>query len=89
MVRNILAGGRVIHGTYCAASDISCASAVASADVINESGNYTVDKRGKQLWDALGLTTDPGGFFDIVAVVHTTAVTTGTGKIYVDCQFVY
>lgn len=33
-----------------------------------------VDKR---IWDALGLTSDPGGFFDLVAVVHTTAITTG------------
>jgi hypothetical protein len=71
------------------ASDINCASAVASADYVNESGNYTPDLRQKQLWDALGLTSDPGGYFDIVAVVHTTDVTTGTGKIYVDCQFVY
>jgi hypothetical protein len=48
-----------------------------------------VNKRQKQLWDALGLTSDPGGFIDVVAVVHTTDVTTGTGNIYVDCQFVY
>jgi hypothetical protein len=71
------------------ASDIDCAAAVVSADYINESGNYPVNKRQKQLWDALGLTSDPGGFIDVVAVVHTTAVTTGTGNIYVDCQFVY
>lgn len=30
-----------------------------------------------QLWQALGLTSDPGGYFDIVATVHTTAITTG------------
>jgi hypothetical protein len=42
----------------------------------------------KHLWDALGLTSDPGGFFDIVAVVHTTAITTGTGKIYLACEYV-
>lgn len=71
------------------AADIDCASAVALADKVNQSGNYTADKRQKQLWDALGLTSDPGGFIDVVAVVHTTDVTTGTGKIYVDCQFVY
>jgi hypothetical protein len=59
------------------ASDIDAASAVGITDVTNESGNYTIDKRNKHLWDALGLTSDPGGFFDIVAVCHTTAVTTG------------
>lgn len=71
------------------ASDIDCASAVKSIDEINESGNYTWALRQKQLWDALGLTSDPGGFFDVVAVVHTTDVTTGTGKLGVSVLYVY
>lgn len=70
------------------ASDIDCASAVAKASIINESGNNAADKRGKALWDALGLTSDPGGMFDIVAVCHTTAVTTGTGKVGLEARFV-
>ena len=71
------------------ASDIDCASAVASADKVNESGNNTLAKRQQQLWEALGLTSDPGGFIDVVAVVHTTDVTTGTGKLGVSALFVY
>ena len=70
------------------ASDIDCASAVKSLDEINESGNYTLAMRNKELWDAAGLATNPGGYFDIVAVVHTTDVTTGTGKLGVDALFV-
>ena len=70
------------------ASDVDLTSAVTPTDVTNESGNYTPDKRNKRLWDALGLTSDPGGFFDIVAVVHTTAITTGTGKIYLACEYI-
>lgn len=70
------------------ASDIDCASAVARTDVTNESGNNTLDKRGKELWDALGLSADPGGFIDVVAVIHTTDVTTGTGKLGVSVTFV-
>ena len=70
------------------ASDVDLASAVVPTDVTNESGNYTIDKRGKHLWDALGLTSDPGGYFDIVGVVHTTAITTGTGKIFLSCSYV-
>jgi len=62
------------------ASAIDCASAVAATDVTNESGTYTLDKRTQPLWQAAGLSSDPGGFFDIVASVITTAVTTGTGK---------
>ena len=71
------------------ASDIDCTSAVVPTDKTNESGNYTIDKRVKQLWDALGLTTDPGGYFDIVAVIHTTDVTTVTGKMQIRVGFVY
>jgi hypothetical protein len=61
------------------ATDIDCSSAVAKGDYTNQSGNYTADKRNLPLWKACGLTADPGGNFDIVGTVHTTAVTTGTG----------
>jgi hypothetical protein len=62
------------------ATAIDCASAVTPTEVINESGTNTLDKRIQPLWQALGLTADPGGNIDIVATVVTTAVTTGTGK---------
>lgn len=63
------------------ATDIDCAAAVVPTEIVNESGTYTLDKRVKPIWEAVGLTADPGGHFDIVATVHTTAVTTGTGKL--------
>ncbi len=62
-------------------SSIDCASAVARTDITNEAGFYPIDKRHQPLWQALGLASDPGGNFDIVASVITTAVTTGTGRI--------
>lgn len=62
------------------ASAIDCASAVTPTEVVNESGTNTLDKRAQPIWQAAGLTSDPGGCFDIVASVITTAVTTGTGK---------
>ncbi len=61
------------------ASAIDCASAVVITESVNESGTYTIDKRVQPLWQAVGLSTDPGGYFDLVATVVTTAVTTGTG----------
>lgn len=70
------------------ANDIDCTSAVTKADYTNQSGNYTPDLRNQPLWQAAGLSTDPGGMFDIVATVHTTAVTTGTGKIRSDVEYV-
>lgn len=69
------------------ASDIDCASAVLLADFINESGNNPPQNRNKELWDALALTSDPKGYFDLVAVVHTTAITTGAKRIGAQVDF--
>lgn len=63
------------------ASQINCASAVAITDEINQAGTFPMSKRVQPLWQAAGLASDPGGYFDIVATVDTTAVTTGTGVI--------
>lgn len=67
-------------------SAVSAASAVAMTDITNESGNYTVANRNKELWDALALTSDPGGFFDIV-FVSTNTITAGA-LFGVEVQFV-
>lgn len=74
-----LAGGAIDSDFF--ASDVDAASAVAQLDVTNESGNYPLNKRNQPIWKASGLSADPGGFFDVVATVHTTAITTGTGKL--------
>ena len=63
------------------ALDIDCSSAVAQTDETFQNaataGAYNQSFINKRLWDALALASDPGGFFDIVAVCHTTAITTG------------
>ena len=69
--------------------DIDCTSAVAQGDyTYNGTALYTLDKRAMPLWQAAGLATDPGGFFDVTATVHTTTVTTGTGKLGVNVTYV-
>jgi hypothetical protein len=62
------------------ASAVALTSASGPTDVTNESGTYTPDKRNQPLWQAAGLSADPGGYFDIVGTI-TTAITTGTGKM--------
>lgn len=69
------------------ATDVDLAAKVQPTDVTFESGTYTFDKWFQPLWQALGLSSDPGGFIDIVATVHTTDVTTGTGKLYLRTSF--
>lgn len=58
------------------ASAVIVTNAVAITEVTNESGTYTIDKRVQPLWQAVGLSSDPGGYFDIVGTI-TTNVTTG------------
>jgi len=74
----LLAAAAISQALFASAVDLT--SAVGITDVTNESGSYTIDKRVQPLWQAAGLTSDPGGYFDIVGTV-TTAVTTGTGRI--------
>ena len=61
---------------FIATDGLVATSAVALADYTNSSGNYTINLRNTELWSCCGLTTDPGGFFDLVYIC-TTAVTTG------------
>lgn len=70
------------------ASDVDLASLVQPTDITNESGTYTIDKWNLPLWLALGLASDPGGYFDIVGTVHTTAITTGGGIAGLSVEFV-
>lgn len=77
--------GLVVSASLFAAA-VSLAAA-SSADVTNAGGTYTLDKRTQPLWQAAGLTADPGGFLDIVATLST-AITTGTGKTGVRVEYV-
>lgn len=70
------------------ATVVDLASAVQPTDITNESGTYTMDKWNQPLWQAVGLSSDPGGFFDIVATVKTTDITTGTGILGLSVRFV-
>jgi len=73
----LLAANAISQALFASAVTIT---AVSVTDVTNESGTYTPLKRNQPLWQAAGLSTDPGGYFDIVGTV-TTAITTGTGKM--------
>ena len=48
-------------------------------------GNITGANLGKRLWEDAGLTTDPGGMFDIVVV--TTATNSGAGQFNMTVDF--
>lgn len=79
------------NGVAFFASDIDLTSASGYVDetVQNQAtgGANTPALVNTPLWQAVGLTSDPGGFFDIVATVHTTAITTGA-LLGASCSFV-
>lgn len=68
------------------ASAVVVSTAVVITEVTNESGTYTIDKRTQPLWQAVGLTADPGGYFDIVGTL-TTAFTTATGRMGLTAEY--
>lgn len=68
------------------ASGQSVASALSKSNVTNQSGNYPLNKQEQPLWQAAGLTADPGGTLDIVVLV-TTSLTAG-GLIGLEVQYV-
>lgn len=67
------------------ASAVVCSSAVAKTEVTNEAGFYTMAKRNQPIWQAAGLTSDPGGFFDVVATPTNTVTVGGV----MSCEVAY
>jgi hypothetical protein len=73
--RNTKDGGAVVSAALFG-SAVDCSAAVVDVDVTGESATYTAAKRQQPLWQAAGLTSDPGGTLDIVAT-STNTITAG------------
>lgn len=83
--RNTADGGAVVSAALFG-SAVSLATALNNSDVTNESGTYTIDLREKPLWQAAGLTSNPGGSLDIV--VTLTAAATAGGLVGAQVEYV-
>lgn len=83
--RNTADGGAVVSAGLFGTA-VSLATALSNSDVTNESGSYTLDKQEQPLWQAAGLTADPGGTLDIV--VTLTAAAGGAGKVGAAIEYV-
>lgn len=80
------AAGAVVDADFFG-SAVSLVSALNNSDVTAESGVYTIAKRQQPLWQATGLTADPGGVLDIVVTLTAdTAAAAAVGLLvfYVD-----
>lgn len=78
-------GGAVVSASLFTAA-LSVAAAVTRAEATNQATTYTAQKREQPLWQAAGLTSDPGGMLDIVVAPSTTF--TNGGQIGIEVQFV-
>ena len=78
-------GGAVVDADFFG-SAVSFVSALNATEQLNESGVNTPVLQGQPLWQALGLSADPRGFFD-VAITLTANVAAG-GSIGLSAMYV-
>lgn len=67
-------------------SAVSIASALDKSDITRESGLITVAKLEQPLWQLLGLTQDPGVWYDVAATL--TAAATADGYVALTGHFI-
>lgn len=81
--------GTVVSGQV--AAFISAAAigkgTAASPETVTSDNTWTAAKKQKMLWDALGLSKDPGGMFDVVVAVHAAAATAVASPFEVVVEF--
>lgn len=66
-------GGAAINATFFASAQ-AIATATAITDITNQAGNNTIDKQEQELWQALGLASDPNCNLDIGCALSAAAV---------------
>lgn len=71
-------GGAVVDADLFASALALTGGPFNNSDQTFESGEYTYAESAKPLWEVLGLTSDPGRYYDIVAEVSTTFDGAGT-----------
>lgn len=78
-------GGAVVDADFFASAN-ALSAALANSDVTHESGVFGVEDVEQPLWQALGLTADPGILYDIV--VTLTAAAGSAGTVSLKAQYV-
>lgn len=75
-------GGAVVDANFFADALSLKDGALNGVDVLHEGGGFfTIANSGKELWDALGLTSDPSVFYDVALTLTADADATGTVKL--------
>lgn len=80
------ANGAAVRDASVFASAVSIATAITTGtEIQNESGTTTIDEIEKELWEVLGLTSDPQVMFDVVGTL--TAAATAAGSVSLKVQY--
>ena len=74
-------GGAVVDADFFASALSLKDGALNGTDVLHEAAVFTIANSGKELWDALGLTSDPSVFYDVALTLTGAADATGTVKL--------
>ena len=74
-------GGAVVDANFFADALSLKDGALNGVDVLHEAAVFTIDNSGKELWEALGLTSDPAVFYDVALTLTAAADATGTVKL--------
>lgn len=77
LYRNTADGGAVVDADFFASAVDINAAALNGSDILFESGAYSIEEAEKMVYQALGLTADPGIEYDVVGTL-TEAVTAAT-----------
>ncbi len=77
-------GGAVVDADHFASALDPGAAAIAETDVTHESGVYNIAECEEPLWEALGLTSDPGIDYDIAITVSEIIADAGTQMLKVE-----
>ena len=77
------AGGAVVDADLFASAQSLATAIVINTDVTHESGIYGVEDVEQPLWQALGLTADPGKLYDIAITLTAAAGSAGTVSLKV------
>ena len=82
-----LAGTAVSDNVFADASTSFRSSARGPIDVLNQ-GTFSAVDKNKELWSALGLSSNPGGFCDIVITIETAATSGGVSELECSVHYV-
>jgi len=74
-------GGAVADADFFASALSLKDGALNGVDVLHEAAVFTIANSGKELWDALGLTSDPSVFYDVTLTLTGAADATATVKL--------